>query len=444
MRSQNPALLSTAFWLFLGGCAPKAPPPEASEPLNGPFYGGLHSHTSYAFPSYAGVPLDAYQTARSYVLPGTTLDINTGTDWWATTDYYWSFIFRDPSNWGRTFEQASQMRQEGFPAVVGWEWSNMQAGDPTQRDHICCFPLNQTDPGLPAFDQSTFTGEVATLAKLYANIGNPKNPHLCTFAHPELQSTDEPLPAFNAFAYDAVADEAMSLVDIRGEGDGLRGYFQALNMGWHVSPTMDEDNKAWDWGMKSLAGRGVQRRVGVFASENAVEALMKGLREGRTFATADKSLSARMVAQAHGQEHFMGSVLPHTSSLTLSLFAQDEDTSETVTLPYPGLECGQTGCSPKEADAGTAQPDSPYFAAAYLYTNGGSRTAGSPEPLSGAKVVKEWSNLHTREFNEVVTLDPVADGTNVENATRSVWYVLRLVQEDGDQVVTAPIVVRLE
>ncbi|MBI5528768.1 MAG: hypothetical protein HY897_20755 [Deltaproteobacteria bacterium] len=406
----------------------------ADSAYNGPYYGGLHSHTSYADPDYAGTPLDAFETARSYVLPGTDVDINRGTDWWAVTDYYWSLSLLNPEYWTMTFEQAAQVRAEGFPAIVGWEWSNTKLGGPSQRDHIGCFPLNQIDPPLPPSEK------VSTLSGLFSTAGLRKNPHLCSFNHPEMRSDAEPLPAFDGFRYDAAADEFMSLIDIRGNNGGFRGYFQALNMGWHVSPTKDEDNKDWSWGLK-MGAHGQQRRVGVFARERSVDAIIGGLKDGATFATSDKSISVWMTAEGR----FMGSVFKGARTLELSLHARDADEREEVTLPYYPIVCDNKGCSPPAPeDSVDPEPDSPFFVEAYLYTNGGSRLDGGTLPLTAGKVLKKWTGLHSREFDEAVVVTPTEDGSNAENATSSVWYVLRLVQSDGDEAITAPIFVHFD
>lgn len=400
---------------------------------NGPYYGGLHSHTTYAMPNYAGTPLDAFRTARSFILPGTQTNINEGTHWWAVTDYYWSLNL-SPQNWTKTFEQAAQVREEGFPALVGWEWSNLKSGDPSQRDHIGCFPLNQVNPSLLPPDR------VTTLSGLFETARRPDNPHICSFNHPELRSEAEPLPAFDEFAYNPEADEVMALIDIRGINGGFRGYFQALNKGWHVSPTQDEDNKLWDWGLK-VGRHGEQRRIGVYARENTVNAILEGMKNGSTFATSDKSISVWMNAD----RHFMGSVINNARDLTLSLHGKDRDLTEEVTLPYYPIVCDQFGCSPPDpSQAQEPEPDSPYFVSACLYTNGGTRLKGDPLPITAGKVVKEWTNLHTREFEETVTVYPFEDGSNEENATGSIWYVLRLVQADGDAAVSAPLYVHFE
>ncbi|MBI2378361.1 MAG: hypothetical protein HYV07_30460 [Deltaproteobacteria bacterium] len=374
-------------------------PGDSGNPYNGPYYGGLHSHTTYARPNYAGTPLDAYHTARSYVLPGTQLDINTGTDWWAVTDYYLSLASQEgQQHWAETLRQAAEVREEGFPAIVGWEWSNIAAGTSSQRDHVGCFPINQTTPPLPPLEEMLF------LPGFLATVGLANNPHVCSFNHPELRGTDEPLPAFDEFRYDAAADEFMSLIDVRG----FRGYFQALNRGWHLSPTRDEDNKDWNWGLK-LGPHGQQRRIGVFARSNSVDAIMEGLRNGSTFATADKSVSVWMKAG----DHFMGTVIRGLQPLELSLGGRDRESAENVPLPYFPVICEKLGCSPPPPElAEQPQVDSPYFTSAQLYTNGGTRADREVLPLSSGKILREWNGLHSTEFDEIVTVSPAEDGSH--------------------------------
>lgn len=417
-------------------------------PYAGPFYGGLHSHTTYAMPNYAGTPLDAFKTARSYVLPGMDFNANEGTNLWGVTDYYWSLILHK-QKWEKTLKQAEQIRAENFPAIVGWEWSIFQAGAPEQRDHINCFPVNQKNPPLPPTEGMT------TLSGLYHYAADEKHFLVCQFNHPEMRSDAEPLPAFYEFRYDEDGDKTVSLIEIKGKGGGFRGYFQALNKGWHLSPVRNEDNKDWSWGLR-FSRYGTQRRAGVFAKENTVDALMESLKNGITFATTDKSLSAWLTVDG-GQKnltekyrnaaktYFMGSVLYNVKTFELSLHAEDSDKKEITCLTYYPVVCKKRGCGPPEKEKlQTPQPDSPYFVSATLYTNGGTKAIGASTPLSGGTVVKTWTNLHTRAFKEKVVVNPEKDGTNKENATGSVWYVLRLVQSDGDEVITAPVYVHLK
>lgn len=416
-------------------------------PYQGPFYGGLHSHTTYAMPNFAGTPLDAFQTARFYILPGTEFNMNAGTHFWGVTDYYWALVALK-QNWGKTLQEARQIREEGFPALVGWEWSILKPGVPEQRDHINCFPLNQTSPPLPP------SKELSTFSGLYQYAADTSTPHVCQFNHPEMRSAEEPLPAFEQFRYDESGDNAISLIEIKGMNGGFRGYFQALNNGWHLSPVRNEDNKEWTWGLQ-ISEHGAQRRAGVFAKECSVDGIMDSLRNGVTFAATDKSLSA-WIAVDGNQKHlpekyrkqktvyFMGSVFYGVKTLQLSLHCKDSDPKEQTILPYFPVLCDKKGCFPPEKErSGKMKPDSPYFSSAYLYTNGGTKTAQAPVPISSGRIVKEWKNLHTRDFKQTFLVKPAEDGTNEENTTESIWYVLRLVQEDGDEVITAPLYVHL-
>lgn len=114
---------------------------------------------------------------------------------------------------------------------------------------------------------------------------------------------------FSDFAYYTPAlDNYVQLVEV-GNGEGQIGaggyypsyeqYIMALDKGWHVAPTNNQDNHKGSWGNANDA------RDVIFADELSEDGLFDAIRERRLYATEDKNLEISYTLDGH----MMGSQL---------------------------------------------------------------------------------------------------------------------------------------
>lgn len=85
-----------------------------------------------------------------------------------------------------------------------------------------------------------------------------------------------------------INDESMALYEFQGTTNFLKNYgdyyFQALDLGWHLSPTYNEDNHAKQWGNTTPF------HTVIMADELTVKGVTEALHQGRTYITDDNTL----------------------------------------------------------------------------------------------------------------------------------------------------------
>ncbi|NLB18229.1 MAG: DNA-binding protein, partial [Syntrophomonadaceae bacterium] len=116
--------------------------------------------------------------------------------------------------------------------------------------------------------------------------------------HPEsISQFNHPGPTFGNFSgfdyYDPIIDQRITLLEIgNGEGAiGSGGYFpsyeqydMALDKGWHLAPTNNQDNHKGLWGNSNTA------RTVVYTDDFTTEGIYQAMREMRVYATEDANL----------------------------------------------------------------------------------------------------------------------------------------------------------
>lgn len=131
------------------------------------------------------------------------------------------------------------------------------------------------------------------------------------FNHPDTVHGD-----FERFDhYSPQYDAAVSLLEVAGE-DGVvdcEYYDLALDKGWHVAPTNNQNNHKGQWGDTSEA------RTVVLAKSLTEEALYAAMKDRRVYATQDSDLA--IYYELNGT--VMGSILPKSKEAEITVFLSD-------------------------------------------------------------------------------------------------------------------------
>ncbi|WP_294386631.1 CehA/McbA family metallohydrolase [uncultured Clostridium sp.] len=275
------------------------------------YFGQLHSHTNLS--DGQGSIDEAYTYARDVA----NVDFVAVTDHsnWFDNDTLANMGDGSVSeDWQLGLSTADKYNEDGeFTAIYGFEmtWSGSTGG----YGHINTF-------NTPGFE--TRTNRNMDLKNYYETLKQ----------YPEsLSQLNHPGKTFGNFSdyahYDAAIDEVVTLIEV-GNGEGAirsSGYFpsyeeytRALDKGWHVSPTNNQDNHKGKWGNANTA------RTVIEASELTREALYEAISERRTYATEDENL--RISYTVNGST--MGSILDDTGSLEFKINVEDIDAGDNI------------------------------------------------------------------------------------------------------------------
>ena len=245
------------------------------------YFGQLHSHTSISDGS--GTVEQAFKHAYDVA----NLDFLAVTDHSNYFDNHLSGALGSDgttvsSEWAEGQAMAEKYTDATFVGLYGFEmtWSGGSPG------HINTF----NTPGWQSRNQSQYSTKTATdLLNYYDTLASvPQS--ISQFNHPGTTFGD-----FYDFGYHSEsADNMVTLIEVgNGEGAiGSSGYFpsyeyytRALDKGWHVAPTNNQDNHRGNWG-DSNTGRTV-----VLADVLTAEGIYDALRNRRVYATEDNDLS---------------------------------------------------------------------------------------------------------------------------------------------------------
>ncbi len=250
---------------------PEDPPEEPEIPAGpGLFFGQIHSHTAHS--GAAGTPAEAYAYAKE----------TAGLDFLAITDHSDSFdgsengvLSQDAAEispqWKLGREAAAEATTGNFLALYGFEmtWQN-------GLGHISTF----FTPGFQSRNQDAYTTYATALQNYYQALATVPG-SVSQFNHPGTFYGD-----FEDFGhYSPEADAAMQLMEVVCEGKAdYEAYTRALDKGWHVAPTNNQNNHNGLWGTAD-SGRTV-----VYAEVLTEEAFAAALRNRRVYATEDADL----------------------------------------------------------------------------------------------------------------------------------------------------------
>ena len=331
------------------------------------YFGQMHSHTSYS--DGAGTAAEAYQHGKTVE----NLDFLSVTDHSNSFDNAEQASILDGSvseEWKEGHQLEETYTSDDFVGLFGYEmtWSN-------GLGHMNTF----NSSGFQSRTQTEFATYSTALQNYYAALKSQPG-SISQFNHPGTTFGD-----FSDFAhYDETTDNLITLIEVgNGEGAiGSSGYFpsyeyyqRALDKGWHVAPTNNQDNHKGRWGDANTA------RSVVLADSLTRENIYDAMRNNRVYATEDNDLSIYYTLDGYE----MGTVL------------EDGDTSETVHLKAELSDPTDTGL-------GTVS----------VITNGG--LVLDKKNVAGNKATVEF---------------------DIDN--KYSYYYLKVVEADGDIAVTAPV-----
>ncbi|SFR88415.1 CehA/McbA family metallohydrolase [Anaeromicropila populeti] len=331
------------------------------------YFGQLHSHTNYS--DGAGSCEEAFNYGKNTA---------ENLDFLAVTDHSNSLDNADSSSihtksageWTEGHALAAAYTDSNFVGIYGYEmtWSN-------GLGHMNTF---NTD-GFQSRTQSEYTDYSTALQNYYATLKTAPA-SINQFNHPGTTFGD-----FSDFAhYDEEIDPLITMIEVgNGEGSiGSSGYFpsyeyytRALDKGWHVAPTNNQDNHKGLWGSANTA------RSVVLADTLTEENIYDAMRNMRMYATEDNDLSIQYTLDGN----IMGTIL------------EEGSTGETVELKAEFSD-------PTDSKIGTVE----------VIVNGG--------------IVADSTTISTNEAEVTFTVP----------STYSYYYI-KVVEEDGDIAVTAPV-----
>ena len=284
------------------------------------YFGQLHAHTNIS--DGAGSVTEAFQHASQV----------ENLDFLAVTDHSNSFdnesdsrvdlgadLTGISSEWAQGHAAAEEVTDEDFVGLYGFEmtWSD-------GFGHINTF----NTPGFESRSNSEFgnkSGSTEGYQNYYDKLVEVGS-SLSQFNHPGTTFGD-----FQDFAfYDPQVDQRITLIEVgNGEGAiGSSGYFpsyeyytRALDKGWHVAPTNNQDNHKGNWGDSNTA------RSVVLASDLTEEGIYDAIRNYRVYATEDNDLSILYALNGNA----MGSILSKQEN-GVTLTAQITDPTDTADM----------------------------------------------------------------------------------------------------------------
>ena len=295
------------------------------------YFGQLHSHTTY---SDGSGDLD---TALQYVAD---LPESANVDFVAFTDHSNYFDKSGEANpegalydmslateysqglWSEYKQMIADFNASHSDVVAIGGFEMTWSGGP---GHINTF----NTPGIVSRNNTTLNNKTddAGMKAYYALLSqNEGADSISQFNHP-----GSTFGTFSDFAYyDALIDSRIYLVEVgNGEGAiGAGGYFpsyeyytMALDKGWHVAPTNNQDNHKGKWGNANDA------RDVIITDDFTEQGIYSAIRAMRMYATEDKNLE--ITYNLNGQ--LLGSTISEVpETLNIAVTVNDPDSSDSI------------------------------------------------------------------------------------------------------------------
>lgn len=275
------------------------------------YFGQLHSHTNLS--DGIGTIDEAYDYGKN----------KANVDFLAVTDHSNWFDNDIDANindgsmsekWKQGRSAAAKYKDEGkFVSLYGYEmtWSKSTGG----WGHINTFNSKGFE---------TRTNSKMDLKSYYDTISKSEET-ISQLNHPGKTFGD-----FGDFGfYSSGADKVVTMIEV-GNGEGpIRGsgyfpsfeyYTRALDKGWHVAPTNNQDNHKGRWGNANTA------RTVIEAPALTEDAIYQSLRERKIYATEDQNLKINMTVN----DEPMGTIFKEAEKLNFKINVADEDKEDKI------------------------------------------------------------------------------------------------------------------
>ena len=270
------------------------------------YYGQLHGHTNLS--DGKGTIDEAFTWARD----------QGKADFFAVTDHSNSLYVDDKdldwtksAKWKIIKDKANQYNQDGkYVALSGFEmtWSGSTGG----WGHMNTFNTEWLESRLSGMNLNAYYNKI---------MQDPKS----------ISQMNHPGKSYGDFAdfgfYSKEADAVINLLEV-GNGEGPihgKGYFpsyeaytRALDKGWHVAPTINQDNHQANW-VSANDGRTV-----ILAPNLTRESIFDAIQKMHVYATEDKNL--KVTYKVNGQ--LMGATLVKPEKLDISIQVTDPDKND--------------------------------------------------------------------------------------------------------------------
>ena len=403
------------------------------------YFGQMHSHTTYSDGS------GSLESALSYI---GSLPESANVDFVAFTDH---------SNY---FDNSSSVNPEGALYDMSLAGSNSQNLWSAYKGAIADFNASQSKvvaiggfemtwsggpghintfatPGIVSRNNSTLNNKTADagMKAYYALLSQAEGVDgISQFNHPGTTFGN-----FSDFAYwDAVIDSRVHLVEVgNGEGQiGAGGYYpsyeqytMALDKGWHLAPTNNQDNHKGKWGNANDA------RDVVLTDDFSEEGIYEAIRAYRVYATEDKNLEIGYTVNGM----LLGSVIsevPEKLDFEVTLFDPDSaDSISKVEVIVNSGKVAHTWDTPAELSEGlltaTLAPDYSYY---YLRVTQGDGDIAVTAPVWVGEILKLGISSVECGTSTPVTGEELTISTTLFNSETSAATVKSLTYTVGSQV----------
>ena len=403
------------------------------------YFGQLHSHTTYSDGS------GTLQSALSYI---GSLPESANVDFVAFTDH---------SNY---FDSSSAVNPEGALYDMSLAGANSQSLWSTYKGDIAAFNASQSKvvaiggfemtwsggpghintfatEGIVSRNNSTLNNKTADagMKAYYALLSQSEGVDgISQFNHPGTTFGN-----FSDFAYwDAVIDSRVYLVEVgNGEGQiGAGGYYpsyeqytMALDKGWHLAPTNNQDNHKGKWGNANDA------RDVVLTDDFSEEGIYEAIRNYRVYATEDKNLEIGYTVNGL----LLGSIIEEVpEKLDFEVTLYDPDTADSISKVEVIVNSGKvahTWDDPAELSEGmltaTLAPDYSYY---YLRVTQGDGDIAVTAPVWVGEILKLGISAVECGTATPVTGEELTISTTLFNSETTAAEVKSLTYTVGSQV----------
>lgn len=262
------------------------------------YFGQLHAHTNLS--DGLGSPEEAFAYARQV----------ENLDFFAVTDHSNSF---DNGEHGVVDEDGTSISQD-------WATGKAAANAATDETFVGIFGYEMTWQEDLAIGHINTFGTPGWQTREQPGMGTLDGYLEALEAVPDAVSQfNHPGPAYGDFynfsKHTPRQDARVHLLEVGSEGSftAYDAYTGALDAGWHLAPSNNQNNHKGNWGSES------QERTVVLAKELTEEAIYDAIRHYRVYATEDADLKIHYQLN----DQIMGSILPQTKVLQADILLED-------------------------------------------------------------------------------------------------------------------------